>query len=303
MAHTNSKTALADLDTLLAEASLTCEHASEGYVRGTWVPVTQRTHCDKLYVVHAGKGVARLNELDFHIRSGDVFLIPAGTVQQGDTDAQDPMQKIWVHFQASTTQTLQLMSLFPPPLCLQGQSARTIGVLARELLSEWNSTAVARQLAIKSLLMRILLTAYRAPQRDWRKADAVRSSEQSVLIDEGTAPRLPLDRIRAALALINRSFGDALSLSDLAECAHLHPTYFNQVFKRIVGMPPMKFLEQQRLRRAKELLSQSALPVADVATRVGYQDPYYFSRAFRRLTGRAPSAYREEIQKLSSGPH
>jgi AraC family transcriptional regulator of arabinose operon len=292
--------AAADLDTLLAEASLTCEHAVVGHVRGQWVPKTQRTHCDKIYVVIGGKGVARLNQFDYHVRAGDVFLLPAGTIQQGDTDDRDPLHKYWVHFQASTTGTLQLMSLFPPPLCLKGDSARAIGALTRELLREWQGRAPARQLAIKSLLMRVLLIAYRSPRGDIRPPDGMRKSALTVLTEEGEASRLPLDRIRATLAMMNRDYNRQLSLGDLAKCACLHPTYFNQVFKRVVGMPPMKFLEQQRLRRAQELLGHSVLPVADVALNVGYGDPYYFSRAFRRLTGLSPSAYREEVQKHSA---
>jgi AraC-like DNA-binding protein len=299
VASPNSHSSRSDLDTLLAEASFTCEHVAQGVVRNHWVPDAHRTHCDKIYVVLGGTGVARLNEFDFHIRTGDVFLIPAGTIQQGDTDQVRPLHKIWVHFQASTTQTLQLMSLFPPPLCLNGATAEKIAALTQELITEWGSNTLARQLAIKSLLMRILMSAYRAPESDFRKPDATRRSIKSPIYEEGAGTRLPTDRIRAVIALINRSYGESLSLSDLAECACLHPTYFNQVFKRIVGMPPMKFLEQQRLRHAKELLSQSALPVADVAVKVGYQDPYYFSRAFRRLTGLAPSAYREAVQNSS----
>lgn len=295
-AKSSAPSARSDLDTLLSEASFTCEVVNHSVVRHHWVPDSQRTHCDKIYVVLGGVGFARLNEYDFKTRAGDVYLVPAGTIQQGDTDAVDPLEKIWVHFQASTTQTLQLMTLFPPPLCLTGASGEKIAALTQELLIEWRSNTLARQLAIKSLLMRVLMTAYRAPETDWRKPDAIRRSVQSPLFEEGRNSRLPTDRIRAVIALINRSYGESLSMSDLAACACLHPTYFNQVFKRIIGMPPMKFLEQQRLRHAKELLSQSALPVADVAVKVGYQDPYYFSRAFRRLTGLAPSAYREAAQ-------
>ena len=108
--------ALANLDTLLSEASFTCEHAVRGHVPGPWVATPHRTHCDKIYVILNGAGIARLNDADYHIVPGDVFLIPAGTIQQGDSDRANPLHKDWVHFQASTTQTLQLMSLFPPSL-------------------------------------------------------------------------------------------------------------------------------------------------------------------------------------------
>ena len=291
-----------DLDTLLSEASFACAHAIRTRVAGPWVPTPQRTHCDKIYVILEGRGTARLNEFDYHIVPGDVFLIPAGTIQQGDSDRDNPLIKDWVHFHASTTQTLQMMSLFTQPLCLKGKSAASIGALIKELIAEWQGHAPARQLAIKSLLMRALLTAYRAPQSDWRKPNAVRGETLAPVVEEGATHRLPVDRIRMVLALMNRSYSEPLSLTELAKCACLHPTYFNQVFKRVVGMPPMKFLEQQRLRRAQELLAQSALTVAEIAEQVGYQDPYYFSRAFSKRTGQAPSAYRDEIQKVVSSP-
>ncbi|HYF49409.1 MAG TPA: AraC family transcriptional regulator [Planctomycetota bacterium] len=285
---------------LLAEASFNCEIVTEGVIRRQWVPQTQLTSSDKLYVVYSGKGVARLNNSEFQVRGGDVFLIPSGTLQQGFTDEKEPLHKSWIHFETTTSGSLKLMNLFPPPMRLGGESARQIAVLNKELLEEWRMQCPARQLAVKSLLMRILLIAYRAPEKDIRPPEGTCSLLSGLPEKSDSLQRLPVDRIRRVLSLINEKFAQPLTLSQLAECAHLHPAYFTKVFKRLIGMPPIKYLEQQRLRQSQELLSRTEIPVSEVAARVGYADPFHFSRAFRRLTGRAPSAFREEAQRASS---
>lgn len=53
-----------------------------------------------------------------------------------------------------------------------------------------------------------------------------------------------------------------------------------------------QLLDRTRYRLARELLSHSAVPVADIATRLGYSDPANFNRAFRRWSGRSPGAFR-----------
>jgi AraC family transcriptional regulator of arabinose operon len=289
---------LEGLDSLLVEASFNCEVAMKSYVRDRWVPTPHITQCDKLYVVHSGKGVARLNEAEYRLQAGDVYLVPSGTLQQGDTDAADPIFKTWVHFESTTTRTLKLLNLYPPPVCLRGPSAQTIAEFAAELLEESKSERPARQLAVKSLLMRVLLTAYRAPDSDIRPADGACKIAKSMAANEGSgAQRIAVDRIRKVLALITEQYASPLSLAQLAECAHLHPAYFTKVFKRMVGMPPIKYLEQQRVRRSQDFLSRTDIPVNEVAQRVGYPDPYHFSRAFRRLTGRSPSLFRLEANR------
>src|SRR6056297_906383 len=53
-----------------------------------------------------------------------------------------------------------------------------------------------------------------------------------------------------------------------------------------------QLLDRTRYRLARELLSHSAVPVADIATRLGYADPANFNRAFRRWSGRSPGSFR-----------
>ena len=89
------------------------------------------------------------------------------------------------------------------------------------------------------------------------------------------------------------NFHRPLSLAELAEVASLSRAHFSTMFRRTTGQSPFSFLRRYRLQRAKELLRDERMTVADVAAAVGIPDPYYFSRAFRRAEGVSPRQYRQ----------
>src|SRR5262249_3285568 len=72
----------------------------------------------------------------------------------------------------------------------------------------------------------------------------------------------------------------------------LSRTVFATRFAERVGMPPLRYLAQRRLREAARLLSETDLALAQVAERVGYAAEASFSRAFKRFSGRSPAGYR-----------
>ena len=81
-------------------------------------------------------------------------------------------------------------------------------------------------------------------------------------------------------------------LADLARTAGLHPTYFSDQFKKIVGVRPLDYLMRRRIERAQYLLLTSHASVKEIADAVGISDPAYFSRVFTRLCRLTPSEYR-----------
>ena len=92
---------------------------------------------------------------------------------------------------------------------------------------------------------------------------------------------------------IGRNFQRPLTLAELADAASLTRAHFSTTFRRTMGQSPFAFLRRYRLQRAKELLHDERLSVAEVAAAVGIPDPYYFSRAFRRMEGMSPRQYRQ----------
>lgn len=99
-------------------------------------------------------------------------------------------------------------------------------------------------------------------------------------------------RLRRVLSYIAENHGQDLSLEDLAAEAAMSTFHFAREFKRATGTTPHQHLIKFRVERAKALLAESQLPLAEVGLRTGFSHQSHFTRLFRRLTGTTPQSYR-----------
>lgn len=81
-------------------------------------------------------------------------------------------------------------------------------------------------------------------------------------------------------------------LPSVASAAGLSVHHFERVFKRQMGLAPMKYLQSLRIFQSQQLLTSTDLRVKEVALEVGFPDPLHFSRVFHRATGISPWQYR-----------
>lgn len=86
--------------------------------------------------------------------------------------------------------------------------------------------------------------------------------------------------------------GEPRDLETMARAAGMGRFAFCRAFTAALGISPWRYVTLRRIARAKQLLAGSDLPVKEVATACGFDDPDYFSRAFRRETGTTPGAWR-----------
>lgn len=68
-------------------------------------------------------------------------------------------------------------------------------------------------------------------------------------------------------------------------------------FKRTTGRSILQELLSARIERAKALLSQTSLPIPEIAASCGYKFPAHFRNAFRAATGLNPLAWRKQQSK------
>ena len=108
-------------------------------------------------------------------------------------------------------------------------------------------------------------------------------------------PRLTDDQLRRAIDYVHDHIGEALDLGSISRAAGLSAFHFARLFKAATGDSPFQFVTRTRMERAKELLRKTRLRIADIAERVGYQQPSHFSGRFRSLLGCSPDAYRKSV--------
>ena len=94
------------------------------------------------------------------------------------------------------------------------------------------------------------------------------------------------------------NFDTALSVAGIAEKFGYHPSYLTSVFKRYSGCTITEYLNRQRIRVAKNLLTSTPkLTLAEIGTQVGIGDEKYFMRLFKRYEGVTATAYREAFSR------
>jgi AraC-like DNA-binding protein len=85
------------------------------------------------------------------------------------------------------------------------------------------------------------------------------------------------------------------SVEELAQRTASSRSVLNERFGRLLGLPPMRYLAAWRLQIAANLLCSTALGVAAVAQRVGYDSEVAFNRAFKRALGSPPGQWRQRM--------
>ena len=96
-----------------------------------------------------------------------------------------------------------------------------------------------------------------------------------------------------AVNYIHAHAGDNISLSDLcAVCRGISPQYLCRLFKRYMEMRPVEYIRKVRISRAKKLLSNTDLPVQEVAARCGFENATYFYRCWNKTEKESPAEYR-----------
>ncbi|MGO9852079.1 MAG: helix-turn-helix transcriptional regulator [Steroidobacteraceae bacterium] len=82
------------------------------------------------------------------------------------------------------------------------------------------------------------------------------------------------------------------AIEALASHAGLSVHHFARAFKQRVGVPPHRYLLEQRIQKAAELLKATEEPLASIALSVGFADQSHFSRSFHWLEGQTSSQFR-----------
>jgi AraC family transcriptional regulator, glycine betaine-responsive activator len=84
-----------------------------------------------------------------------------------------------------------------------------------------------------------------------------------------------------------------MSLDRIAKATGLSRRQIERLFKRHLNCVPKRYYLEMRLRRARELLLQTAMPIMDITTACGFQSPPHFSKCYRNQFGHPPSAERQ----------
>jgi AraC family transcriptional regulator len=111
-------------------------------------------------------------------------------------------------------------------------------------------------------------------------------------IARGRDGTLPRGRLRAVVEYIEEHLDASPTLEQMAAVACLSAYHFARQFKAATGLPPHQYLIARRVDRAKQLLRDAVLSLAEVAVCTGFSDQSQFCHHFKRLVGVTPGQFR-----------
>lgn len=227
----------------------------------------------------AGRGGVELAGKRHALGAGDLVVLPARKAHRYFADTEVPWTILWFHVTGERAQDhAAALGLDPARPVLHAPATdelqRAFEDVHRHALDGFTD---AGMLAVATGFIR-MVGLFRLGARS--RNERVRSSE---------------DWLAEVVDAIQQDLLQPWTVSGMAESAAMSVAHFSERFKAQAGMPPMAYVIHLRMQRAAAFLQWAEAPVAEVAARVGYEDPYYFSRLFRSVFGVSPRAYRKHL--------
>lgn len=226
-----------------------------------------------------GDGAIRSSRGREPLPSGWLGLIPPQTpfsLQGGSENLTVACGELDVTYQTGT----DVFAALPGPITLDVRGNEDVANAVSGLVAEYRHPRPGSQYMGRALAQQCLVAVFRAVcdhpdcSVPWLEA----------LEDPTLAPALE--------AVLSRP-ADAHTVASLAAASHLSRATFTRRFTDAVGVPPMAYVREVRMREAARLLAAQD-PVSTVARRVGYRSRSHFADAFEGHFGVSPTTYRAD---------
>ena len=191
--------------------------------------------------------------------TGDILLVPADYPYHQISGGEE---LIVIHFSCDTPLPPKIIKFAP-------KDAAYYEGKFRDLLSAWNKRGPGYQYECASIFERIMFKI-----------------EQEAATGEE-------DPLREIVDCISDHFTDRdLSLEEIARRNGMSGAYLRRLFSARLGISPIRYIQNSRLRLAKALLQTEYYTIEQVAEACGFANVYYFSNFIKKETGLSPSKLR-----------
>lgn len=104
-----------------------------------------------------------------------------------------------------------------------------------------------------------------------------------------------INQVNKAKILILENFRD-IKPKDIANELHMSYSSFRKIFKEYTGFAPLQYIQELKIQKSKELLTNTAIPVKEIAYLMGFENQEYFFTAFKKKTSITPVEHRKFTQ-------
>lgn len=118
----------------------------------------------------------------------------------------------------------------------------------------------------------------------------LQSKAKSEQLEAGSIPNI----LKPLIQYIEAHYMEEVTTQDLTDQVHYSIQYITRLFKQVYGISPYRYLQETRIRKAKEMLvSSPEMSILDVAMACGFNDSSYFISQFKKSEKMTPRAFRK----------
>lgn len=229
-------------------------------------------HSDvEIHLVTCGSLTYEIGEVSYTLTEGQYLLIPP-TVTHRFAGATEGTQKYAITFSCDRpfplSQHQGILSL---------REREGIALIEREAADGGAYGDVLAENAVAEILVGVL-----------RRAGVSEGTPTKRRTEENTTLTL-------AKSFIRDNIERNLSVAAVAAYCYLSPKQLTRIFERFEDTSPARFITKERLKRIKDLLSDSSLSLAQISERMHFSSEYYFSAYFKKHAGLPPGQYRKML--------
>ena len=252
-----------------------------------WTTPALENHCLIIQLGSAIEVTARLGDESFEqtLEPGAITIVPAGLSMHWRLNdrAQNDTLHLYLdpQFLRTTAESLDVdysQISIAPQFGIRDEHIHHIGMSLHQELKDANVVGRLYADSLAKVLAMQLLRRY-SYFKDLRTSRG------------GMAPR----KLRKAIEYINNNLDEeqAVGLAAVAGEVQMSYSHFARAFKQSMGVSPNVYITEQRIGRAKKLLSETDFRIADIALRAGFASQSHFTSTFRKLVWTTPKAFRD----------
>lgn len=244
------------------------------YQKGEYFYTHWHEHLEIHYIIK-GTSIFYCNQERITAKEGSLVVFNSNELHQGLSDG-GKIEAIVMIFELSSfsREVAHAGVLFQNVI----ENDKNIQEMMKEFYKENQEKQLGYKLACKGILLKILTYLI-------RHYVVAKLSETELLKRNKN-----LVRLNTVLEYIGKQYTQPISNRELAALIHLSEDRFNHLFRESMGISPLNYMNEIRLKKAKNLLETGEYTVLEVATEVGFGDLNHFGRLFRKKYGCTPSS-------------
>lgn len=227
-----------------------------------------KTRCQLIYKL-SGEVITHFNKKAFHIKPGAVYIIPKSENADYYIERTIPGDCIDIFFDTDVPLGENLFLLdFNENIKIFNLFKKTYKLW----LTKYNGYYFKCMSAVYEILYEMLF-----------------KSEQYLTKNK-------YKKLEPGIEYIHNHLYDNMDYNMPSEICGISYTYFKKLFIERFGVPPVRYVNNMRLERSKELLLTNKYSVGEIAKMCGFENTYYFSKKFKEKYQSSPTAYKNSEQ-------